>query len=87
MQREGEQLELGTNEMRRILLTFWNRKFLAPLSYSFVTQLTAQLTISTIVTAGGPCPTMSLCTPTSLVPIHSVYTVSLGFKLIVPLVT
>ena len=73
--------------MRKLLLTFWNRKFRAPLSYSFVTQLTAQLTISTIVTPGAPCPTMSPRTPTSLVPIHSVYIVSLGFKLIVPLVT
>ena len=73
--------------MRRLLLTFWKRKFLAPLSYSFVTQLTAQLTISTIVTLGAPCPTISPRTPTSFVPIHNVYTVSFGFKFIVPLVT
>ena len=53
-------------------LTFWNRKFLAPLSYSVFTQLTAQVVVLTTVAPGAPWPTISEFTPTSLVPIHNV---------------
>ncbi|KIJ48114.1 hypothetical protein M422DRAFT_248295 [Sphaerobolus stellatus SS14] len=54
--------------------TFWKRKFLAPLWHSTFTQLIVNSTTSTIDALA--LPVSSAFTPTSLVPIQSVYSVS-----------
>ncbi len=66
------------------LLTFWKRKFLAPALYRVVTQLTAQVTVSTIVTPGVCSPVSKALAPTSFVPIHNVNIVSSMFNLSEP---
>lgn len=67
------------------LLTFWNRKLRAPLAYSVLTQFTAHVVVSTTVEPAVPSPTRSELTPTSFVPIQSVFTVSAGFRCNEPL--
>lgn len=61
--------------------TFWKRKFLAPALYSVFTQLTAQVTVSTMVTPGICPPVKRALEPTSFVPIHRVNIVSSTFNL------